>query len=880
MRLRAHNPDDLLQRIKQDESHSRMGELKVYLGYAAGVGKTYAMLRVARQLKESGKDVVVGWVEAHGRRETESLVGDLEVLPRRGVIYKGISVETFDLDAALNRRPEILLVDEFAHSNLPESRHPKRYQDVLELVEAGIDVHTTLNVQHLESVNDVVRQITGVEVKETIPDRVLQQASQLSLVDITPEELLERLDQGKVYLPERAEAARESFFRRGNLLALREIAMREAAQRVDEEVRNYRQREAIEGAWPAGERLLVCVGPSPSSRRLVRAARRLADSLNASWVALHVSTSRISATERERIAQHLQFAESLGAEIKTVTDESVVEATARVANLENITKIVAGKPLGRRWQELLTGTLVDQILKTTRGLDVLVVGGDEAAATEPPPPKEPLKLRPYLFSALLVGLATFAGYPLLTRLDSSNQVLFYLAAVVCVAYLFGRGPAFATSLLSVFMFNFFFVAPRLTLRAADPGHVLTFLGLFLTGLFVSSLTSRAQDIAVAAKERESQALTLLEVSRDLSLATTRERIAKLAEHHLGNFLGQVKVLLATSDGPLPEESSLGSSEFAIADWAYRKLQKAGRGTSTLPGGRFQWHPLISGTHCLGVVGVSVEVHPGKASQAELLGAILSQVASALERLSLAETARETELLKATERLQTALLNSVSHDLRIPLVSINGALSSLLDPELSLKDDARRQMVENALSEADRLTRLVTNLLQMTRMESGVVEIRPVPCDPWDLVSTTVSHLGERLAGRKVILDLPEELPLVPMDYVLIQQVLTNLLENSLRHGQGEITVTARASDDRLEFTVGDQGQGVPEGLRGQIFERFYRGSHAADGGVGLGLSICKGLVEAHGGQIGLYEGRFFRFWLPLSTATNGDLDSLNDRSKA
>ena len=864
MRLRTHDPDELLDQLKRSELNAVRGQLKVYLGYAAGVGKTYAMLQSAQRLRESGVDVVVGYVETHGRAETQRLLDGLEILPRHSLDYKGVVLEEFDLDGALERRPSVLLVDELAHTNVFGSRHPKRFQDVQELLEAGIHVHTTLNVQHLESVNDVVRQITGVEVKETVPDQLLQDASKISLVDIPPEELLERLSQGKVYIPERASRAAENFFRRGNLLALREMALREAAQRVDEDVRSYRKQRSIEGSWPAGERLLVCVGPSPSSRKLVRATRRLADTLSASWIALHVSTPSLSPPERERVADHLEFAQSLGAEVRTLTDESLVDAAARFAGEENVTRIVAGKPLGRRWHEIISGTVVDQILQKTQGVDIFVIGGEVASVAPPVQrPKFNILTRPYISSVALVAGATALGHPLLTWLNPVNKVLYYLAIVVCVAYFLGRGPAFVTSILSVLFFNFFFVHPQHTFTVADPEYILTFLGLFLTGMLVSTLTARARETALSAQQRESQAVTLLSVSRNLSSADSQNRIAESAVKHLEALFGPVRVLVNSPSGELQAEGGMGTEEFAVADWAFRKVQKAGRGTTTLPGAEYQWHPLLSGSRCLGVVGLEKEVHPGRTAEAQLFEAILSQVAAALERLDLAKSARETELLKATEKLQTALLNSISHDLRIPLVSINGALSTLLDSNLSLEENAQRQMVENALSEADRLTRLVTNLLQMTRMESGTVEIRSVACDPWDLVSTTVTSLASRLEGRKVSLDLPEALPLVPMDYVLIQQVLTNLLENAIRHGQGQITVGVRVTGEGVEFGVSDEGKGVPAELQGRIFERFFRASEPGDGGAGLGLSICKGLVEAHGGRIWLEHGQDFRFVLPL-----------------
>jgi two-component system sensor histidine kinase KdpD len=563
------------------------------------------------------------------------------------------------------------------------------------------------------------------------------------------------------------------------------------------------------------------------------------------------------------VARHLELAQSLGAEVQSVTDDSLVRATARVAAKENVTKIVSGKPLERRWRDVLTGTVVDQILQKTSGVDIFVIGG-EKSHEEPPnlESRSDTSPHPYLAALGMVAAVTGLGYPLISWLQPANKVMFYLATVVCAAYYLGRGPALLASLASVLAFNFFFVPPFYTLSVADPEYILTFLGLLLVGLLISSLTAKAKETAVAAQEREGQAVTLLSVSRDLSGALSESAIAKFASTHLERLYGPVKVLLASGKDLQPHQD-LEADEFAVADWAFRKSEQAGSGTNTLPGGAYQWHPLLSGTHCLGVVGLQRDIHPGQTSKAQLLEAILSQVAASLERLRLAHSAQEADLLKATERLQTALLNSISHDLRIPLVSINGALSSLLDQDISLEENAQRQMIENALSEAGRLTRLVTNLLQMTRMESGVVEIRAVPCDPWDLVSTTLTAVKDRLEGREVHLNLPDDLPLVPMDYVLIQQVLTNLLENSARHGAGAVTIEARVTSQGVEFGVSDEGPGIDPALEEKIFERFFRVSEPGDGGAGLGLSICKGLVEAHGGRIWINNGREFRFVLPL-----------------
>ncbi|MGE0493890.1 MAG: DUF4118 domain-containing protein [Vulcanimicrobiota bacterium] len=855
------DPDQLLARLTASQLRETRGELKIYLGYAAGVGKTFAMLSAARQLAASGVDVVVGLVETHGRQETEALLDGLEVLPRAQSEYRGVQLEEFNLDLALTRAPQVILVDELAHTNQPGSRHPKRYHDVMELLEAGIDVYTTVNVQHLESLGDIVKQITGVTVRETVPDLVLEQASQLVLVDIPPEELIARLEQGKVYVPAQAERAVSNFFRPGNLSALREMVLREAARRVDEDVRTYMRHRSIPGPWPAGERLLVCVGPSPLSERLVRAAKRLADVLDAPWVALHIATDQLSPAERERVTRHLELATRLGAEVTTLTGQSMVAEVAEFVRRENVTKIVAGKPLHRGWHEMLRGTLVDQILQQTRGVDIFVIGEGERETQAAP--RRRLRPRatvsPYLSAILLVALATLLGQPILPRFEPTNQVMLYLATVVWAGYYLGRGPSFLASVTSVVAFNFFFVPPRLTFQVADPEYLLTFLGLLLAGLLVSHLTSRAQATVRLSRSREVQALTLLGLTRELARATNEQEVIDTVAGHVEKLFGAAVVCLASEPTGLLRSSSLEQAEQAVADWSFRHCQRAGRGTDTLAGATRQWHPVIGPHGCLGVVGLPEAVRVGE--NLELLEAILGQFGGTLSRVRLAVANRDRELVKGAERLQRALLGSISHDLRIPLVSITGALSTLLEPEIELDEPARRDMICNALAEAERLNRLVAHLLQMSRLEAGAMNPNLVACDVADLVYTTVEAYRRRVGGARVEVHIDENLPFVSMDYVLISQVLTNLLENASQHGSGEITVSVQCNAREVEFSVKDEGPGVGIDQREHVFERFCRGQRKADGGAGLGLSICKGLVEAHGGRIWV-EGSDFRFVLP------------------
>lgn len=855
------DPDELLAQLTVSQLHETRGSLKIYLGYAAGVGKTFAMLSAAHQQAANGVDVVVGLVETHGREETEALLEGLEVLPRARSEYRGVQLEEFNLDLALARSPQLILVDELAHTNQPGSRHPKRYQDVMELLEAGIDVYTTINVQHLESLHDIVKQITGVTVRETVPDHVLEQASRLVLVDIPPQELIDRLEQGKVYVPAQAERAVSSFFRPGNLSALRELGLREAARRVDEDVRTYMRHRSIPGPWPAGERLLVCVGPSPLSQRLVRAAKRLADVHDAPWVALHVATDHLSPAERERVTRHLELAARLGAEVTTLTGPSMVPEVADFVSRENITKIVAGKPLRRGWREVLRGTLVDRIMQQTRGVDIFVIGEGESESPSPVPRRVRTRpsMSPYLAAVILVALATLLGQPILPRLEPTNQVMLYLATVVAAGYYLGRGPSFLASLLSVVAFNFFFVPPRLTFLVADPEYLLTFLGLLLAGLSVSHLTSRAQETVRLSRSREVQAMTLLGLTRDLARATSEREVVDTVEGHLNKLFSGCEICLASGQGKALRRAQIDEAEQAVADWAFRHGQRAGRGTDTLAGATRQWHPVLDPAGCLGVVGLTEEVRVGESL--ELLEAILGQFAGALSRVRLAVTSRDRELVEGAERLQRALLGSISHDLRIPLVSITGALSTLLEPQIALDDRARRDMIANALAEAERLNRLVAHLLQMTRLEAGAVTPNLVACDVADLVYTTVEAFQRRLGGASVEIRMDDDLPFVSLDYVLISQVLTNLLENASQHGAGDITVSVSRTKQEVEFSVKDQGPGVSPDQTEQVFERFCRGARKADGGAGLGLSICKGLVEAHGGRIWV-EGSDFRFVLP------------------
>lgn len=731
------DPDRLLARLQDEEQRQERGRLKIFLGYAAGVGKTYAMLEAAHQRRHEGVDVVVGYIETHARVETEGLLAGLEILPRRQIIYRDVPLTELDIDGILQRAPQLVLVDELAHTNAPTSRHPKRYQDVEELLDAGIDVYTTLNVQHLESLNNVIEQITGVVVRETIPDSIIDIASEIELIDLPPDELLRRLQDGKVYVPDQAARAIQKFFRKGNLTALRELSMRRAAERVDDQMRAYMQTQAIPGPWPAAERLLVCVSPNPLSERLVRTTRRLADELNAEWQAVYVEIpghSRLTQEQRDRLSKTLILADELGGRSSTLPGQSVVESVLQYACTHNITKIVVGKPLRPRWKELLSGSVVDQLVRSSGEIDVYIVSSPAVASPEKSAPLM-LPHRPwlrYLYSLFIFLLALGISALLQPYISPTNLVMVFLLSVVVTAAYLGRGPSILVSLLGVLAFDFFFIPPFLTMAVSDTEYILTFIGLFGVGLVISQLTARARDQAEVAKRREAETAILYALSRDLSTAEGLEEVVLAVTRSVSqSFSREVVIFLPEIEGVARLKTYShnqnfipDSNEMAVAVWAFQHGLQAGRGTDTLSAADARYIPLLTSKGVVGVLGIrpkdpTIHLTP---DQRRLLETFASQAAVAIERARLADQARFAQLLQATERLQTALLNSISHDLRTPLVSVTGALSSLAEGGPAMDAEIRQSLVETALEEADRMNRLVGNLLNMTRLESGAMQL--------------------------------------------------------------------------------------------------------------------------------------------------------------
>jgi two-component system sensor histidine kinase KdpD len=876
------DPEALLARVKEEEARARRGKLKVFFGAAAGVGKTYAMLEAAREQRDDGVDVVVGYVETHRRAETEALLAGLEILPRRPVEYRGTTLDEFDLDAALERHPAIILVDELAHTNAPGSRHAKRWQDVVELLDAGIDVYTTVNVQHIESLNDVVARITGVVMRETVPDSVFERADEVELIDLPPDDLLQRFREGKVYVPGQAQEALENFFRKGNLIALRELSLRRTAERVDAQMRVYRREHAIERVWPTAERVLVCVGPGPWSTRLVRAAKRMADQLGAEWIAAYVETPaqlRLPPEARDSVIQTLRLAEQLGAQTITLGGPTMSEVILAYARDRNVSKIVVGKPSRSLWRRILLGSIVDALVQGSGDIDVYVISGgrEDGGAPAPARRRVPATDSPaYATAVAAVAVATGLAWLMAPVSELSNVVMVYLLGIVVVAMRTGRGPSLLAAVLSVAAFDFFFVPPQFTFAVSDVRYLLTFLVMLIVGVVISGLTVRTRAQAEAAEHREQQTAALYAMSRQLAGTRGVDALLQVAVQHVAEvFRSRIVVLLPGDAGGLAPwpggQFEVDANDLGVGRWVFEHRQPAGLGTATLPGASALYVPLVGSAGAVGVLGVRppdrhAMDEPERLHQLETFA---GQTALALERARLAEETQAAQVRIETERLRNSLLSSVSHDLRTPLTAITGAVSTLIQDGPRLDDTTRRELLDSVHEEAERLNRLVQNLLEMTRLESGAVQLRKELHPPEEVIGAALGRLGKRLVDRRVTTRVPSDLPLVPMDDVLIEQVLLNLLDNAVKYTPpgSPIEIIATATDQNLTIEVADRGPGLPAGDVEKVFEKFYRVDRAAAGGAGLGLAICRGIVQAHGGRIWAQNlpggGVAFLFTLPL-----------------
>ena len=863
------DPDTLLAQVQAEEAQAKRGTLRIFFGYAAGVGKTYAMLHAARQAVSQGQQVVVGYVEPHARPETQALAAGLKSLPPKEIEYRGVTLKEFDVDAALELHPETLLVDELAHTNAAGCRHNKRWQDIDELLDAGINVWTTLNVQHIDSLNDVIGQITGVTVRETVPDRVFDLADDLELIDITPEELLGRLQAGKIYVPEQAQRAILNFFQKSNLSALRELSLRQAARRIHTDVESARRDKSAPEPWATVERLLVCIGPSPTTARVIRTARRLAAALDAPWMAVSVDltgeTSDSSAAAQQ-IAQHFRLAERLGAETVTLAGQNITQTILDFARSRNVTKIFIGKTNQPRWRRLILGTAVDELLEQSRDIDVYVIHGveesnssvvrrTEKGGTDPVP---------YCFSAGLIAVTAVAANALRSQhfADSeANTVMLFLAAVAWAAFRFGRGPAILASGLAVLVFDFFFVAPVHTLAVDDAEYLVTFGVMLAIGLVISTLTSRLRAQVVSTRLRERRTSALYELGKQLSSLYGNAFLAGAAGNKISELLGgEVTIYLKESLGSL--EIAFGHdtliSKHAVsvpaAQWVMEHSQIAGAGTNTLPNAIALFLPLIASQRTLGAIAIRV-ANPEyllAPDQRQLLEACANQLALALERDQLAIEAADARIEAEAEQVRSSLLSSVSHDLKTPLASIAGASSSLLGAP-SLDEATRRQLLETVADEASRLNRLLENILQMSKLDAGAAS----PNMQWhvleEIVGSALHRTRRELASHTVAVNLPSDIPLLWMDGLLMEQVFVNLLENAARYTPPgtAVSITAAIDGRSIRIMVADSGPGFPAGSEQRIFDKFFRATPSADGGrgSGLGLAICRAIAKVHGGNI-------------------------------
>lgn len=863
-------PDKLLADLRREEKRQRRGTLKVFLGMCAGVGKTYAMLEAAQRARREGRDVVIGYVETHGRKETDALTQGVVVVPRKPVVYRDITLTEMDLDALLARRPQLALVDELAHTNAPGSRHPKRHQDVAELLDAGIDVYTSLNVQHIESRSDTVREITGATIRETVPDTILAEAD-IELVDLSPEDLLQRLAEGKVYVPERAEAAARNFLREGNLIALREMALRLAAERVGQDVRDYMQARSISGPWKTGHRLMVAVSASPYSEQMVRWTRRLADSLGCTWIAAHVETSRVlSDEEQTRLTRHLSLARSLGAEVRGTTDEDVVRGIMAVARGQNVTQIIVGKPASLGAFRSLRGLfLLHQLVSRSGNIDVHVVRAD---ADQPPASRRGWRLPAeaewpqYLKAAGGVVLVTLLNLALASIVGSRSVGLSYLTMIVALAMFLNRGPVYLAATLSAILWDVLFLPPRFTFYIGNVEDAMMFAMYFIVALGMGHLISRIRAKERMDRRREERSTAMYLLTLELGDASTWEEIERAVVGNVErSFKAGATLLLADSQGRF--QATLAERELGAAVWAYEHIQPAGRFTDTLPMTDAMYLPLHTRNNAFGVLRLLWrQSSPPTIEQRTMLDGFQRHISLVVDRQRLREAKAQSHLLAESERLGQTLLNAVSHELRTPIAAIQTAASGWR-PDLS--PDVQNTLIAEIRQASHRLGRLVANLLDMARLESGHVKPRKDWCDVNDIINAALKRVGGDTAQREVLVHVPPGFPLIMVDSRLIEQALVGLLLNAAMHTPAgtPVEISAAVGEDVVVITVADRGPGLTAEALPRVFDKFYRAPGAVAGGTGLGLSIVKGFVEAHGGHVHASNrpagGAVFTIELPL-----------------
>jgi two-component system sensor histidine kinase KdpD len=876
MRSERPDPDQLLKQVSKEDARESRGCLKVFLGASAGVGKTYAMLSEAHEQLARGADVVIGYVETHGRKETEALVEGVPQLTLKKIDYKGVVLKEFDLDGALKRHPEWILVDELPHTNAPGCRHPKRWQDVEELLAAGINVSTAINIQHIESLNDVVAQITGVLVRETVPDALLERADEVELIDIPPEELRQRLREGKVYVPDRIDHALDGFFKKGNLLALRELALRRAADRVEAEMQSFRDNTG--GIWATRERVLVCIAPNRLGERVVRAAARLGAAAHAQLFALYVESDRQhnrTSDDQERAEEAIRMAERLGMETARRAGSDIVGEILDFARLKNINLIVVGKPIKARWREVLQGSVVDELVRRSGDISIHVLTGSKDSGQEHRKVRvdtTAFRTQDFYWSAIGPGVATAVGWPIHNLLPPENVISIYLLAIAYVGSKTGPQATAVCCLLSVAAYDFFFVDPKFNFSVTDTRYLPTFFVMFLVALLISSLTQRLRRHADAASARERRTSALYDLSKQLSRSRNRIEIAEATARKMQSELNvDAAVLLPDGKGSLEVTARSRSHfekdrrEFSVAQWSFDNAKPAGSGTDTLPGAVGTYFPLIADRGVLGILACKSIYHDQslESGQHPLLQTFANSMSLALERASLAKENHEARLTAESERIRSSLLSSVSHDIRTPLTAITGAASALIADQ-----GDRVVLAQTIFDEAQRLNRQVRNLLDMTRLESGALQPKLEWHNPEELVGSAIRRAETTLAGRELGIDIPEDFPLVKADGMLVEQALVNLLENAGRHTPegSPIDIRVAKESNELKIYVMDRGPGVPSAVRPHLFEKFTQERSQSDG-FGLGLAITSAAMKVQGGSATMEDrpggGSMFILTMPM-----------------
>ncbi len=886
------DPDELLASLIYEEEKSKRGKLKIFFGMCAGVGKTYSMLQAANIEKTKGSDVIIGYVETHNRKETAELVQGFELIPRKKYLYKSTIVQEMDLDAIIARKPQTVLVDELAHSNAPGSRHAKRFQDVQELLEQGINVYTTLNVQHLESRYDTVAQITGIMVRETVPDEIFENSDDLELVDLTPDELLQRLSEGKVYTPERSEEAIKNFFRKGNITALREMALRIVADRVDKQLHDYMQYKRIRGPWRSGLHLLVAIDYHQQSTRLLRWAKNLSYSMRANIQAIYVETShKMTDKEREQLDKNINLAKQLGIKFRIITNYNVVKAIIDFANKENATHIIVGKP---RVRNLLTmfrlSNFVNRLIQYSGNIDVYILGADKQAKdrfkNRVALPSFTSTIGQYIVISILVILVSVIFFQLKEYVGYQvvSFVLLFLVSILAIFY--GSGPILLASTLCALIWNYFFIPPLFTLNIGKTEDVMMLIMFFIIALLNGILTSRVRVQEMKIRDREERTNALYQLTRELTMVSGIEEVTQTALKYIHKYFKLESAIIIKNeinqiDNMVRHATKIQFTEndMSVVNWVYKNSAKAGKYSDTLPSGNYTYYPMIGINENMGVIAVE---HQRRFTQGEeqFWEACISQISGKYEREYLRNAARKSYILSESDKLYKTLFNTISHELRIPVATILGASDTLLSQEFT--EETRKKLYSEISIASVRLNRLIENLLNMSRLESGRITPHPDWSDVHDLVNKVTESLSQELQPFKLSVVIPAEMPLVNIDFGLIEQVLHNLVLNSTQYSPAGSTIRIKFFYDNgtLSIQIMDRGVGFPESELSSVFNKFYRGKDAKAGGTGLGLSIVKGFIEAHKGTVTAENrqngGSVFTIKLPVEISDMNSYNSQDD----